>query len=119
METRTCLGRPPMSLPPGGAWPREKPARFTAIGYEVLWTRALEQFTHNSTYAYTAMLATFLIGIGVGSAVASGPADRVKRPSVPFGALQLGVGISVACALLTYMRLLHWIPAVTEAGTFP
>jgi spermidine synthase len=88
---------------------------FTAIGYEVLWTRALEQFTHNSTYAYTAMLATFLIGIGVGSAVAAGPADRVKRPSVPFGALQLGVGISVAGALLVYMRLLHWVPAVTEA----
>src|SRR5690606_20986175 len=24
---------------------------FTALGYQVLWTRALEQFTHNSTYA--------------------------------------------------------------------
>src|SRR5262245_17117667 len=24
---------------------------FTALGYEVLWTRALEQFVHNSTYA--------------------------------------------------------------------
>ena len=47
----------------------------------------------------------------------------MKRPSVPFGALQLGVGISVAGALLVYMRLLHWIPAVTEAlgglGSWP
>ncbi len=47
----------------------------------------------------------------------------MKRPSIPFGALQLGVGISVAGALLVYMRLLHWVPAVTEAlgglGSWP
>lgn len=96
---------------------------FTAIGYEVLWTRALEQFTHNSTYAYTAMLATFLIGIGAGSAMASRPADRVRRPIVHFGVLQLGVGLSVVSALLIYMRLLHWLPTVTDAlgglGSWP
>ena len=52
---------------------------FTAMGYEVLWTRALEHFTHNSTYAYTAMLATFLLGLGAGSALMARWADRVRR----------------------------------------
>src|SRR2546430_2479346 len=36
---------------------------FTALGYEVLWTRALVHYTHNSTYAYSAMLAVFLLGL--------------------------------------------------------
>ncbi len=87
---------------------------FTAIGYEVLWTRALEQFTHNSTYAYTAMLATFLLGIGAGSAAAAALADRIRKPLALFGALELGIGASVLCALRVYQELLHWIPAVAE-----
>ena len=49
------------------------------MGYEVLWTRSLEHFTHNSTYAYSAMLATFLAGLGIGSAVLARLADRIER----------------------------------------
>jgi spermidine synthase len=89
---------------------------FTAMGYEVLWTRALEQFTHNSTYAYTAMLATFLLGIGGGSAVAAPLADRVRRPVAAFGWIQLAIGASVVTSLFVYMQLLDWIPAVTQAA---
>jgi spermidine synthase len=88
---------------------------FTALGYEVLWTRALEQFTHNSTYAYTAMLATFLFGIGAGSAAAAGLADRTRRPLFWFGVVEVAIGVSVIAALLVYMRLLHWIPATVQA----
>jgi spermidine synthase len=88
---------------------------FTAFGYEVLWTRALEQFVHNSTYAYTAMLATFLLGIGGGSAIAAAIADRVRRPLAVYGAIQGAIGASVIAALFVYMRLLDWIPAVAAA----
>ena len=89
---------------------------FTAMGYEVLWTRALEQFTHNSTYAYTAMLATFLLGIGGGSAVAAWLADRSRRPLAIFGWLELGIGASVVLGLLVYTQLLDWIPAAVEVA---
>lgn len=90
---------------------------FTALGYEVLWTRALEQFTHNSTYAYTVMLAVFLLGIGAGSAAASALADRARRPLLLLGCVELAIGVSVIGSLLLYMRLLHWIPrAVTALG---
>ena len=89
---------------------------FTALGLEVLWTRALEQFTHNSTYAYTSMLAIFLLGIGGGSAVCSRFADRSKRPLLVFGAIELAIGASVIVSLLIYMNLLDWIPAATEAA---
>ncbi|MBK9470819.1 MAG: fused MFS/spermidine synthase [bacterium] len=40
---------------------------FCALGYEVLWTRALGTTLGTSTYAFTVMLAAFLSGIGLGS----------------------------------------------------
>jgi len=89
---------------------------FSALGLEVLWTRALEQFTHNSTYAYTSMLAIFLLGIGGGSAICARFADRAKRPLFVFGVIELAIGASVIVSLLLYMNFLDWIPAVTEAA---
>lgn len=89
---------------------------FTSLGYEVLWTRALEQFTHNSTYAYSAMLATFLAGIGGGSALAAARADRSRAPLPILGWIQLAIAASVISGLLVFPRLLGWIPAVAAAA---
>jgi predicted membrane-bound spermidine synthase len=87
---------------------------FTALGYEVLWTRALEQFVHNSTYAYSAMLVTFLFGLAAGSAVASPLAERSRRPLLALGLVELGVALSVVAALLVYGRFGDWIPVLVE-----
>lgn len=38
-----------------------------AMTYEVAWTRALSMILGTTTYAFTTMLATFLLGIGIGS----------------------------------------------------
>lgn len=89
---------------------------FTALGYEVLWTRALEQFTHNSTYAYTAMLATFLIGLGVGSAVAASWADRLKRPLFALGIVELLVAVSVVASLFLYSNMDRVVPTLVDAA---
>lgn len=78
---------------------------FTALGYQVLWTRGLEQFTHNSTYAYSAILATFLLGIAVGSAVAARIVDRLRRPLLGLGVIELVISASVLCAMLVYANL--------------
>ncbi|MFT7485508.1 MAG: spermidine synthase [Candidatus Paceibacteria bacterium] len=43
----------------------------TSFTYEVLWTRLLGQILGGSVYAFATMLATFLVGITIGSAVAS------------------------------------------------
>jgi len=88
---------------------------FTALGYEVLWTRALEQFTHNSTYAYTAMLATFLAGIAGGSAVAARWADESKEPRLVFGRIQIAIASCVLLSLALYTQLLHWMPIIAES----
>lgn len=87
---------------------------FTAMGYEVLWTRALEHFTHNSVYAYSAMLATFLLGLGAGSALMARRADRIGRPLLALGLLQVLIAISVVGSLLIFTRFETLIPAVAE-----
>ncbi len=96
---------------------------FTAMGYEILWTRALEPFTHNSTYAYSAMLAMFLLGLGLGSAAASRLADRLRHPLFTLGLVEVGIGAAVVAALLVYMRFDKWVPALASAigglGSWP
>lgn len=89
---------------------------FTAMGYEILWTRALEHYTHNSTYAYTAMLATFLVGLGGGSALMARRSDRFEKPTFALGVLQVGIAISVVAALTIYHNFEAWIPALAEGG---
>jgi spermidine synthase len=88
---------------------------FTAMGYEVLWTRALEHYTHNSTYAYTAMLATFLAGLGAGSGVMARHADRIRRPMLALGVVQLAIGASVVVALTIYVEFEALVPSIGTA----
>ena len=39
----------------------------TSLGYQVTWTRLLASGTGNTTYVFTVILATFLIGIAIGA----------------------------------------------------
>src|SRR5437667_302770 len=77
---------------------------FTALGYEVLWTRALVHYTHNSTYAYSAMLAVFLLGLALGSAALGAVTDRLRRPLLALGAVEILAGASVVGGLALYAR---------------
>jgi spermidine synthase len=43
---------------------------FASLAYEVVWTRMLIHFSGTTTYAFTTILVTFLLGIAVGSAIA-------------------------------------------------
>jgi len=65
---------------------------FTALAYEVIWTRQLILFLRTSIYAFSGMLATFLIGVAVGSMIMNRFVDRLKRPLVIFGILEAAVG---------------------------
>ncbi len=66
---------------------------FTALAYEVIWTRQLILFLETSIYAFSAMLAVFLAGIATGSIVTNKYIDTLKTPLVVFGAMELIVGI--------------------------
>jgi len=88
---------------------------FTALGYEVLWTRALEFYTHNSTYAYSAMLAVFLLGIGLGSGLVARWSDRLREPLLTLAVLEIAIGVTVTAGLLLYSRYDILIPKMAAA----
>lgn len=71
---------------------------FCSLGLEVLWTRLLSIIFLGTTYAYTSMLTTLLLGIALGSAAASLVVDRLRQP-----ALLLATSLIVTGAGSIYM----------------
>ena len=63
-----------------------------AMVFEVAWTRALSLVIGSSTYAFSALLVTVLVGIAAGSAVYAWRWG--SRPAGPaaLGVLEAGVG---------------------------
>ena len=66
---------------------------FAALSYEVLWTRALTFFIGNSTYAFSAMLTTFLCGLALGSLLLARYSDRQRHLLPLLGGLHVGIGV--------------------------
>jgi len=83
-------------------------AGFASLAYEVVWTRALIFFISSTTYSFTIILTTFLIGIALGSAIMAKPTDRLKRLIFWFGAFELIIAIA-AIASLPLLRQLNAI----------
>lgn len=79
---------------------------FASLSYEVLWTRALIHFLGLTTYAFTTMLTTFLIGIAVGSFIISKFVDRLKNPLFWFALVELLIGI-FALVLMPVIHLMY------------
>src|SRR5205085_10266584 len=74
---------------------------FVSMNYEVAWTRALAALMGSSTYAFSIMLVTFLIGIALGSTFISR-----RRPVADLrllGIVQLGVAFGGLLFLVGYV----------------
>ncbi|MEN0065526.1 MAG: fused MFS/spermidine synthase [Myxococcota bacterium] len=80
-------------------------AGFSALAYEVAWTRLLGLMLGASTYAFTIMLLSFLVGIALGGALGGPLADRMfTRWGAP-GVLLTFAGVEVAIALVSYAMM--------------
>lgn len=79
-----------------------------AMILEVTWTRALVQIFGNSTYAFTTMLACFLIGLALGAALCGRFIDRAAHPLFVFAMLQVAVAAWSAAAT----PLIEYLPDV-------
>lgn len=78
---------------------------FCALGYQVLWTRALVFYLHNSTYAFTAMLAVFLTGLSLGSLLLNRRLDHSARPSLYLFLSQAGIPATTILGLTLFALL--------------
>lgn len=65
-----------------------------SFAYEVLWTRLLAHLLGASIHAFATMLASFLLGIALGSAVAARLATTRQRAVLGFTVSQLGIALT-------------------------
>jgi len=117
MQPRSIANRPP------------EPIRFTrearvvlvlyalaggiALGYEVAWSQAMVPFMSTRSFAFSVVLATYLTGLVIGSALYARLADRVRDPWGVFGVLIAAAGL---VALLEIAGLGKWLVVLqTEA----
>ncbi|WP_223525492.1 fused MFS/spermidine synthase [Pseudomonas sp. A-B-26] len=77
-----------------------------ALGYEVVWSQSVVQFMSTRTYAFAVVLATYLTGLFIGSALLARRVDRIRDPWGVFGLLIAGAGL---IALLEVAFLGRWL----------
>jgi len=76
-----------------------------ALGYEVVWSQAIAQFISTRSFAFSIVLATYLAGLALGSALYVRFASKMKNPWSIFGLLIAAAGL---VALLEIAGLRLW-----------
>ena len=71
---------------------------FASLTLQVVWTRLLVQILGPTTYAFSTVVAIFIVGIAGGSAIAS--LLLARRSLGEGGASRVNAGVGLACALL-------------------
>jgi spermidine synthase len=81
-------------------------AGFAGLALEVVWFRILVLFIPATTYAFTTMLATVLLGIAIGSASAAAWLPRIGDPVRALARVQVATGllaiVSMTVLVLSY-----------------
>jgi spermidine synthase len=86
---------------------------FAALGYEVLATRLLSFQIGISAYAFATVVAAFLAGLAIGSALCRTYAARLRRPAEAFALVEGGIGV----AGLGLLFVFHWMPGLESSLT--
>jgi spermidine synthase len=78
---------------------------FCALALEVIWTRLLSLLLGNSVYGFSAMLASYLLGIGAGSLLVIRWLDAIRRPLLAFALMELAAAILAIISLVSFVEL--------------
>src|SRR5688500_17756510 len=65
----------------------------TGLIYEILWARMLGLVFGATTLAVSAVLAAFMGGLAIGSALAGRFGSRIKRPVRWYGVIEIAIGL--------------------------
>ncbi len=92
---------------------------FTALFCEVVWTRSLEPIVGSSTWSFSIILTTFLLGLAVGIAIGGRFSMRFPRipPLVLLAASQLFAGLFVSAGLYLLNFLPLWFVTLYGAAS--
>ncbi len=80
-----------------------------SMGAQVVWTRLLALLFGATIYTFTLILAVFLIGLGVGSAIGSWLARKVKQPGTALLICQVA---TIACIAFASISINSIIPTM-------
>ena len=86
----------------------------TAISYEIAWVRLLATTLGSSTYAFTLMIATFLLGITLGSMFYERWASRHQPSLATFARTQTLISMAALLFLVFFRELPRVLPAILE-----
>lgn len=124
--------RAPHVLPEDEAPVRVPPARpgwstyaaiglsgFAALGAQVVWTRILGLLLGGTVYTFSLIAATFLAGLGIGSAAGAWIARTTPRPGLLLALCQIGVALGVAWAAALMSRAFPYWPIDPALATGP
>jgi len=78
---------------------------FAALGLEVVWTRMFAQVLHNSVYSFAIILATFLVALAAGAALANRLAARSFDPFAVLAGLATISGVAVCASPFVFNEL--------------
>ncbi|HLH42832.1 MAG TPA: fused MFS/spermidine synthase [Bryobacteraceae bacterium] len=92
---------------------------FTALGAEVVWTRLLSLMLGATVYAFSIVLAVFLIGLWAGSWAGSRLSRRVSDPRRALGMSQLLLAAAIAWTAFTIARVLPYWPVDPALSNSP
>src|SRR5579872_3296773 len=87
----------------------------TAMAYEIGWTRLLSTQLGSSTYAFTLMLATFLTGIVLGSAIFERWNRRHQIAAATFALTQTFTALTALAFLISFPYLIEVLPPILRA----
>ena len=73
--------------------------------YQVVWFKYLSLLLGNTTYAQSIVVATFMAGLAIGSALWGRGADRTRHPLRFYASLEFGIGLYG----LIYPAILHFL----------
>ena len=76
-----------------------------SLASEIVWTRALVFFVHNSTYAFSAIVAVYLLGIAAGAALAARLARDAARALRGLAWTLLASSAALLAAIAAYRQL--------------
>ena len=91
-----------------------------ALVLQLQWGRQLALTFGGSHNAVAAVLTAFMLGLGLGSFIGGRVADRLRRPALAIGAIELALAALGPLLGLALVHLpsvaAHWLPGVASAG---
>jgi spermidine synthase len=81
------------------------------IVYEATWSRSLVLILGSTTYAYSILLAVFILGLGAGPLLVARATDRVRHPWAWVAGLQFAIAISAFGVKILVGQLPLWVGA--------